>query len=91
MLLLVYHCSDQDKLKRMHTAVKLNEAIRMQSSSADLVIVNFPTPPERYDGQHCCILSKDIVTSLSMHIRLHVNMLVSKCILKEISSTVRYA
>ena len=37
----------EGQLMRMHTAVKLNEAIRRQSSEAELVIVNFPAPPAK--------------------------------------------
>ncbi|KAK2182014.1 hypothetical protein NP493_371g01043 [Ridgeia piscesae] len=54
---------DQDKLKRMSTAVKLNEAIKNRSSKADLVIVNFPTPPEKYDLQHCYMEYLDVLSS----------------------------
>ncbi|KAI0217771.1 Solute carrier family 12 member 4 [Lamellibrachia satsuma] len=54
---------DEEKLKRMHTAIKLNESIRNHSSNADLVIVNFPTPPEKYDGQHCYMEYLDVLSS----------------------------
>lgn len=49
----------EGKLRRMHTAVQLNEAIREQSSSAQIVIVNFPAPPTKMAAEENCILSKN--------------------------------
>lgn len=44
---------------RMHTAVKLNEVIRENSSDARLVIVNLPPLPKRKAGDkselHCIL------------------------------------
>lgn len=36
---------DQDNVRRMHTAVKLNEVIVTKSHDAKLVIINLPSPP----------------------------------------------
>jgi len=37
---------DQDNVRRMHTAVKLNEVIVTKSHDAKLVIINLPSPPK---------------------------------------------
>lgn len=39
------------KLMRMHTAVELNKSIRSKSSQAQIVIVNFPAPPEKLTAE----------------------------------------
>lgn len=37
---------DEDNVRRMHTAVKLNEVIVNKSHDAQLVILNLPGPPK---------------------------------------------
>lgn len=44
------------KLLRMHTAVEINKAIRSKSREAQIVIVNFPAPPEKLSAGENCIL-----------------------------------
>jgi len=46
----------EGKLMRMHTAVKLNQAIRSRSSQAQIVIVNFPAPPVKLAAEENCFL-----------------------------------
>lgn len=44
-------------MKRMHTAVRLNQTIRERSQEARLVIVNLPGPPKHESGEENCILA----------------------------------
>ena len=50
------HCRDQSNVRRMHTAVKLNEVIVNRSHDARLVLLNMPGPPRNTDGDENCIL-----------------------------------
>uniref|UniRef100_A0AAQ6AG06 Solute carrier family 12 member 4 n=1 Tax=Amphiprion ocellaris TaxID=80972 RepID=A0AAQ6AG06_AMPOC len=43
-------CWDQSNVRRMHTAVKLNEVIVNRSHDARLVLLNMPGPPRNTDG-----------------------------------------
>uniref|UniRef100_A0A8D0CV47 Solute carrier family 12 member 4 n=1 Tax=Sander lucioperca TaxID=283035 RepID=A0A8D0CV47_SANLU len=44
------HSRDQSNVRRMHTAVKLNEVIVNRSHDARLVLLNMPGPPRNTDG-----------------------------------------
>uniref|UniRef100_A0A3Q3JGQ3 Solute carrier family 12 member 4 n=1 Tax=Monopterus albus TaxID=43700 RepID=A0A3Q3JGQ3_MONAL len=46
---------DQSNVRRMHTAVKLNEVIVNRSHDARLVLLNMPGPPRDTDGDENCI------------------------------------
>lgn len=46
---------DQSNVRRMHTAVKLNEVIVNRSHDARLVLLNMPGPPRNTDGDENCI------------------------------------
>lgn len=48
---------DQSNVRRMHTAVKLNEVIVNKSHDARLVLLNMPGPPRNPDGDENCILN----------------------------------
>ena len=50
--------SDKANVRRMHTAVKLNEVIVSKSHDAQLVIVNLPGPPKLQSAKNDsnCIL-----------------------------------
>ncbi|XP_076832161.1 solute carrier family 12 member 7-like [Brachyhypopomus gauderio] len=41
---------NQSNVRRMHTAVKLNEAVVKKSQGAHLVLLNMPGPPKNKDG-----------------------------------------
>lgn len=46
VLSLCWYFRDEDNVRRMHTAVKLNEVIVSRSRDAQLVIFNLPGPPK---------------------------------------------
>ena len=53
----VYVCDrDNKNVRRMHTAVRLNEVIVEKSHSASLVFLNMPGPPRNEAGEENCIL-----------------------------------
>ncbi|MEQ2211716.1 hypothetical protein XENOCAPTIV_013492 [Xenoophorus captivus] len=47
---------DHSNVRRMHTAVKLNEVIVNKSHDARLVLLNMPGPPKNPEGDENCIL-----------------------------------
>lgn len=55
-VLHLLHSRDQSNVRRMHTAVKLNEVIVNRSHDARLVLLNMPGPPRNTDGDENCIL-----------------------------------
>lgn len=50
------HEPDAENVRRMHTAVKLNEVIVQRSHDAQLVVLNLPSPPKqtRHTGSSNC-------------------------------------
>lgn len=56
---LVFSFSDHSNVRRMHTAVKLNEVIVNKSHEARLVLLNMPGPPRNPEGDENCILYCD--------------------------------
>lgn len=59
-------------MRRMHTAVRINEVIVERSHDARLILINLPGPPRRESGYENCILSLhsqpfSFVTCLEMH------------------------
>ena len=57
---------DVENVRRMHTAVKLNEVIVQRSHDAKLVVLNLPSPPKQTllgGGSNCeCLSSLDYST-----------------------------
>ena len=47
---------NQSNVRRMHTALRLNEVIIKKSSEAKLVLLNMPGPPKNRTGDENCIL-----------------------------------
>lgn len=47
---------NQSNVRRMHTAVRLNEVIVKKSRDAKLVLLNMPGPPRNRNGDENCIL-----------------------------------
>lgn len=47
---------NQSNVRRMHTAVRLNEVIVQKSQGAKLVLLNMPGPPRNRNGDENCIL-----------------------------------
>lgn len=58
---------DQSNVRRMHTAVKLNEVIVNRSHDARLVLLNMPGPPRNTDGDENCILCQYDQTKGLLH------------------------
>uniref|UniRef100_A0A8C7MSW2 Solute carrier family 12 member 5b n=1 Tax=Oncorhynchus kisutch TaxID=8019 RepID=A0A8C7MSW2_ONCKI len=48
---------NQSNVRRMHTALRLNEVIMKKSKDAKLVLLNMPGPPKNHMGEENCILS----------------------------------
>lgn len=47
---------NRKNVRRMHTAVRLNEVIIEKSHDSQLVILNLPAPPKTEAGELNCIL-----------------------------------
>lgn len=47
---------NQTDVRRMHTAMRLNEVITKKSKEAKLVLLNMPGPPKNRVGNENCIL-----------------------------------
>lgn len=60
---------DEDNVRRMHTAVKLNEVIVSKSRDAQLVIFNLPGPPKdtKLERESNCILSLQYIPTILLY------------------------
>lgn len=56
LLLSLVKYSSQSNVRRMHTAVKLNEVVVKKSRDSQLVLLNMPGPPKNKKGDENCIL-----------------------------------
>lgn len=56
LMVLSVNVSDTQNVRRMHTAVRLNEVIVEKSHEARLVIINLPGVPKSSAGDENCIL-----------------------------------
>jgi len=56
LVILLVDVRDTQNVRRMHTAVGLNEVIVERSHEAQLVIINLPGVPKSAAGDENCIL-----------------------------------
>ena len=68
MLMSVVDRSNQSNVRRMHTAVKLNEAVLKKSHDSQLVLLNMPGPPKNKKGDENCILFQLISRSFGQQV-----------------------
>ena len=63
VMMMISYCRENANVRRMHTAVKLNEAIVSRSHDAKLVILNLPGPPKTMvdDSDYSCKLEYSYV------------------------------
>ena len=66
-------------MRRMHTAVRLNEAIVERSHEAKLVILNLPGPPKTPAGDLNCILPSMQLSVVSAAMRTGVDFYRNRC------------
>lgn len=65
---------DAENVRRMHTAVKLNEVIVQRSRDAQLVVLNLPTPPKmtrQSGGSNCkchCSFKFTVFNALAIYV-----------------------
>uniref|UniRef100_A0A8C6U3C0 Solute carrier family 12 member 7b n=1 Tax=Neogobius melanostomus TaxID=47308 RepID=A0A8C6U3C0_9GOBI len=52
----LFNMKPYSNVRRMHTAVKLNEVVVNKSQGAHLVLLNMPGPPRTHGGDENCIL-----------------------------------
>jgi len=53
--------SDPQNVRRMTTAIKLNQVIKQHSVDSKLVIINLPGPPKDQHGEKGCILASTVM------------------------------
>lgn len=58
---------NQFNVRRMHTALRLNEVIVKKSQEAKLVLLNMPGPPKNRTGDENCILNTTACILYSAH------------------------
>lgn len=50
LIMSVFFYSNQSNVRRMHTAVRLNEVVLKNSRESQLVLLNMPGPPKNKKG-----------------------------------------
>lgn len=56
LLICPVPCRSQSNVRRMHTAVRLNNVVVQKSQNSQLVLLNMPGPPKNKKGDENCIL-----------------------------------
>ena len=61
--LCLYVIRKEKNLRRMNTAVKLNQLVKDRSKGTQLLVINLPGPPsDENDWQHCILFNPLVVT-----------------------------
>ena len=75
--------NESSNVRRMHTAVRLNEVIVNKSHEAKLVILNLPSPPKTIgpDRDSSCKIYVNLLHKVSQYlVFFNLNALRTKCI-----------
>lgn len=73
LIMSVFFYSNQSNVRRMHTAVRLNEVVLKNSRESQLVLLNMPGPPKNKKGDENCILFQlisHLVTLLTQSLKV---------------------
>lgn len=65
-------CRSQSNVRRMHTAVRLNNVVVQKSQNSQLVLLNMPGPPKNRKGDENCILLVDFIIERKEEVSQHI-------------------